>query len=348
MTAAAIAYDRFVAEMFLRYGRRAQKTWKKMLQVLREMEDLLPAQATTALIDYTLIERWAAARPDRTRQTAHSLLRSFRRAVRVAKKARWLADDPFLETAVAEFCAHLHPARRRKRHHRPETLARVAAHLREQSTGGWKEERLYVFFMLLLHTGLRTREALHLKVTDLDFDAGWIYLGGYNPFLADDEEFEEEAGDDREFKTPNSRNPVPMSDELIAELRTWAQLGRLNRATPTFLSSQYVFPANRGRGPWRGSTDSRPSAQLRLAGEAIGIKGLTPGSLRHSLRTNAAGLGIGPDAVMKVMRHTTLRTGAKHYLHASVTDRAAVARIAYLPPSERPTDLFPAARPASA
>jgi integrase len=295
-------YGEWRKELLFEYETtRAKQTWMKMRQVTGEFGELPCVKTTEDLTRHAIIQ-WLAAHPERSRSAAHSLLRSFRRAVRVGLSCEYLTADPFKYTSVSDYVKNLRKVVRVKAHLSREEIGRVLAHVERSGLGDWPNHRLFALVAVLAHTGVRRNEALFLRVADVNFERGFVWVRG--------------------TKTEEADAPVPLSPELADVLRVW--LPRTD--------SPYVFPTLSRTSPWTGGpTGQQPLHRLRDVAKEAGIDGLTFQAMRHSFATHAAYWGIGPNDLRKILRHTTERT-QRHYLEIDLENLGhAVRSIRYLP-----------------
>jgi integrase len=142
---------------------------------------------------------------------------------------------------------------------------------------------------LLLFTGCRLREILHLQWTEVDFDRGML-------FLAD---------------SKTGRKPVILSSAALAVLSGLPRAGR------------FVIP---GATPFRPRHDlQKPWATVA---KRAGLDGLRLHDLRHSFAAVGAGSGFGLPVIGKLLGHRNFETTAR-YAHVDANPlRVAANRIA--------------------
>ena len=278
-------------------SRPGPSTRYKMRQVLGELLALAAPDATTAALGPDLVAR-IAARPGAASTTA-GLLASLRAACRLGAERGWLTH------ATVRACRWTVPADPPKaRWHSRADVARVLGWLGDRSDT-WPGGRLYAFGCLCAYAGLRRSEALHLRVADCDLVAGILSVRPH----------------ERPLKTLGSCAAVPLPGALAAVLTAW-----LPRC-----GCPWVVPCLRRSGPWTGGCcGKRAGDQLRMAGEACGVSGFTPHSLRHSLATHLAGhWGLSRGQIRLVLRHSS-EAMQTVYVHRDLADlTAAVAGFRY-------------------
>jgi integrase len=292
------------------YKTRARTTRTRMGQALRELLELATKDdpdATTAAVTSELITK--LSRREGRAATTNGLLSSLHAACTLAAQWGYLSPDS-LDGATWTVA----PDAPRRRHHPRGDVARVLDHLRGR-IGTWEGHRLYALAVLIAYTGVRKMEALRAKIGDVDLRRGFFFVrpnGG-------------------ELKTPRSEAPVPLPAVAIAALGAWiALLGP---------GEEWLFPGKKRRGPWVGGMHGRRAAdQLVAAGLAVGVKGFTPQSLRHSLATHLHGYwGLSRGQVKLVLRHTDEATTGAHYIHPDLANlRKLVHRFDFIASPRRP------------
>ena len=265
-------------EVETRYASKARSTRNRVGQAVRECQELAGAAGTTADLTPALLDRLASSAPGRMPATVNGLLRGLRAATGVAVEKGWLTESPF-----AGWEGWLDEDPDARRHHSRPAIGRVLAHLKSRS-GGWDGGRLHALAAVLAYCGLRLKEALRLRVEEIDLDGGFLSV---------------ESSKGRKLKTRRSRGKVPMPDALVAVLRGW-----LPRC-----GSEWAFPGLRRRGAWLGGASGRrPTDLLKAAGVAVGVEGFTPQSLRRSLATHLVAHSDRPRLVQGVLRHARQTT----------------------------------------
>ena len=138
---------------------------------------------------------------------------------------------------------------------------------------------------LLLFTGCRLREILHLRWMEVDFERGML-------FLAD---------------SKTGRKPIVLSSAALSVLKSLPRAGR------------YVIP---GISPFRPRHDlQRPWAAII---KRAGLDGVRLHDLRHSFAAVGAGSGLGLPIIGKLLGHRNVETTARYaHLDASPLRRAA-------------------------
>lgn len=182
------------------------------------------------------------------------------------------------------------------------------------------DDRLLPLFVLLLGTGLRRGEALALRWSDTDLDAGLVRVRGTLSRVA-------EGLVRTEPKTDRSRRDVPLPDPVVAVLRQHraGQAQERLHAGSAWVDSGLVFTTPRG-------TPLDPRNAFRAITEAAARAGLSGVGL-HTLRHTAASALIASDVHMKVVQeilgHSSYAFTADIYAHvAPAQQRDAATRLA--------------------
>ena len=286
----AVAIQRLRTELELLYKPPfgAVATWRKIRQVMDELERVSGVKKTSDLRP-PAVAAWVAAFPARKPATAFTLLSSLRRACSYAKSQGWLKSSPFEFRAIPDWLRDYDPEDQAddpaQRHHSLADLSRVLSHLAGEASKGWEYHRLFALALATAETGARAREIQCSLVADFDL-AGRI--------------FSVRPNDRRRLKTRRSKRRVPLPAEVVAALDDWLPL----------TGSIWAFPGSRRRSPWAGGSPGRkPLDRLKAAGLACGLPNLTFLSLRHSYLTHASGPWGIPDLIsQKIAGHTQRKT----------------------------------------
>lgn len=150
-----------------------------------------------------------------------------------------------------------------------------------------------IMLTTLYATGLRVGELVRLAVADIDSRRMTILV-------------------DR--GKGNKQRLVPLSQKLLAELRTWWRTHR----NPTWL-----FPNRRTGQPLEVSTVQRACQQA--AARARLRRGVSPHTLRHTFATELLEAGIDLPSIQKMLGHSSLSTTAI-YLHVRRNHLQAAGR----------------------
>ncbi len=311
METTAIPWAQFREELRCMYQptMRARATWHKVRQAL----DLAAAAGATTTADLTpvLVARIVQARPEgESCYTLESLLRSLRVACSYAVSCGYVRVNPFNARAVRSW---IRPGPRRVRKHvtRDEIhrILLVMAKDVEDRRGWarWKARRLQALTSVVAYCGLRSGEATHLWVEDVDLAARIVWI--------------RERG--KRLKTVAAGAPVPIPDALAPILIDWLS-HRQDRPAIGFGSnvstdSPWLFPTISRKAPWcSGQPGAKPVHRLRAVAKRAGVEGVTFQVLRRSLATYLEYHGVGPALIQRTLRHTDTRTTEKWYRMADV------------------------------
>ncbi|MEE9234168.1 MAG: site-specific tyrosine recombinase XerD [Candidatus Acidoferrales bacterium] len=148
---------------------------------------------------------------------------------------------------------------------------------------------------VLYATGVRVSELVHLKVSDVQLDAGYLRCLGKG----------------------NKERVIPLGRKAIAALEVYLREGRSQRARRGRRAqggaSSHLFLSRRRRG----MTRENFWRLLRRYGRAAGLRGrLTPHLLRHSFATHLLERGADLRAVQLLLGHADIST-TQIYTHVA-------------------------------
>lgn len=277
------------------YSKGATSTLTRMKQACREAIALAPPGATTLDLTEQLVADFSR-RPGAA-ATTQGLMRGLKRACRLA--ARWgqLGVVPFSpDTPWPRGDGY-----RDWRHHSFESVGRYLTHLASQSET-WKGHRLYALAAVYAYTGLRRNEGLSLQREDIRLNQRILVVK--KPANA-------------RLKTEASAAAVPIPDALEPILRDW--MPRSDKL--------WMFPGVMRVGRWSaGHGKYSAAANMKAAGESIGLQGMTPHSLRRSLATHLRGRHkLSREQVQMVLRHSDVFT-QELYVCEDLANLAALVR----------------------
>jgi len=159
---------------------------------------------------------------------------------------------------------------------------------------GRREGYLPVFVKLLLHTGLRPKEARLLQRNDVDLQRGHITVRSENS------------------KTGNSRH-IPLNGTVLPILKAWMQI----------YNSEYVFPSTDTSAPIKFI-----QKQWYAVRESAGIVSFRLYDCRHTFASNLAMAGVSIYEIAELLGHSNIEQ-TKVYAHlAPEYLKAAVNKIA--------------------
>jgi integrase len=241
---------------------------------------------------------------DRNTNTVISKVKTLRTVANFALEEGWLERSPSWRRVLPRGSIGAS-----KVHYSHDQVVSLLEHLRDRGMG-WRDRRLYSLASTVAYTGLRAGEALRLQVEDVDFSARLLFVVPR-----------------RRLKTVGSAAPVPMHGELAEVLEEWVSRS----------GTKWVFPGERGKGPWLGGAPGyKPLDKLRAAGREVEIERLTFHGLRHTLAKLLVGrFGATRDQARGVLRHSDVRTTEDHYLHAddAETLHRAIRNVTFRRPS---------------
>lgn len=300
----AVSFTRLEEEALALYAppRRRKSTWFKVRCVLREFREL-PGIRRSSDITPMAILRWIEAHDDRSPMTNRSYLKTFQAVCTYAKKMGYLRVSPWeIRTDWITFDLD-EEDEPEARHLSIDELRALLDQLdAEALAGGWLEWRLQALGYTYVHTALRAREALGLKLVDIELKRGVIRLRSRRR---------------RKLKTRTSERIVGIPDHLRVVYERWIpQCG-----------SEWLFPGVRRKTPWMGGTSGkRPLDAIKAVAGRAGIEHVTIHALRRSLATHAARLGISRDERKDLLGHGSLRTGDDWYTEEDASNARDVAK----------------------
>lgn len=180
-----------------------------------------------------------------------------------------------------------------------------------------RSSRHHTLLLLIAATGLRRGEALGLRWSAVDLDAGTLAVratlnrvGGALVLT--------------EPKTARSRRTVPLSPGVVALLRSHrtGQLSERLRAANVWNETDYVFTTEAGQ-----PVDPRNLLRaLSVATRSAGVEGVGIHTLRHSAAVAWLEAGVHIKAVSDLLGHSSIAITGDVYGHTSDdTARSAVA-----------------------
>lgn len=301
--ARAVPWPEFSEEVEALYAppMRERSTAKAIRRVLRELGEV--GAVTTADLTAGLIARWVQAQHarGRARATIRGYLGKARAICSIACGCGYLDRTPF---AIRREWIRADPQPAPKRHLSLDQVAQLLGHLRGLAAVDWFGHRLYALASLVALTGVRTAEALHARVEDVDFAERVFVVSGR-----------------RRLKTAGSAAPVPMPDPLPQVLACWS----------VRTGCEWLFPGERRAGPWTGGPPGkRPVDRLKAEALKLGIAGVTFLALRHSWATHGeTAWGLAEGEIQRVLRHTTPLT-QRGYRHADLANLRRIGdRVGY-------------------
>jgi len=203
---------------------------------------------------------------------------------------------------------------------RPGVARKEAAHLDPQRVTqllvAAETSRYHTALLLIATTGLRRGEALALRWSDTDLDAGVLRVRETVQRI----EGKLSTG---EVKTDRSRRTIPLSPAIVALLRRHrvAQLEERMRAANQWAETGLVFTTELG-------SVVEPRNLLRVveaAARRIGLDGVGAHTLRHSAATAWLEAGVHIKQVSDLLGHSSVAITGDVYGHGSAQSaRAAV------------------------
>lgn len=195
------------------------------------------------------------------------------------------------------------------------------------------QPRLYPAFLIILSTGLRRGEILALRWQDINFDEGILTVNqSINRVELSPGKTELVFS---EPKTANSKREVPLTAQVLAELKAhksrMAQ-ERLKLGTGYQDNGLIFWTVCKKEGQHIAGIAIEPKNFLRTHKALLVKAGLrneiTVHTLRHTFATMLAQAGENPKTLQLLLGHSNVRTTLNTYVHAGIEDkRKAVERL---------------------
>lgn len=169
-----------------------------------------------------------------------------------------------------------------------------------------RQDRLFALYAVAMAVGLRRGEALALRWSDVDLDAGNVRVSRTLSRVRDGLVFTEP-------KSQRSRRTVPMPAPLIAELRAHRVRQAAERLTAGSLWEDHdlVFPSRFG-------TPLDPRNALRAfaaVASRAGLDGVGLHTLRHTAASLMIAQGVHLRVIMETLGHSGISITADVYSH---------------------------------
>jgi site-specific recombinase XerD len=152
--------------------------------------------------------------------------------------------------------------------------------------------KYYVILMLLLDTGLRISELVHIRIADVDLQHGYIQV----------------LGKGQKIRT------VPMSNPVRREINRYINHTRAHSCP---LDSEYLFAKSEGT-PISVNSVQQFLRRLAIKAGLVGIK-CTPHIFRHTFATQSVANGANVFVLKAIMGHSSLQTTMR-YTHLQPDD----------------------------
>jgi integrase len=279
---------------------RGPSAFKRIRKVLGQVEGLGVARLDD--VNLPVLMRWKEGRSHLAASSQVKDFQALRMVLDQAVKCGYIERSPARIWDLTFRKKGRRPAI--KKHLSTEETSRLFRHLAGEVSKGWREHRLFALASTVYLTGMRLGEAQRLRVESIDAEARLIDLR------------------DRELKTSAASEFVAMPAQLSAILGRWLAC----------CGSDWAFPSSKLSGPWLyGSARTRPTAALKLAGEAAGVEGATYLAGRHGWTTHGKGVwNLTAEHVQAQLRHTTPAT-QENYTHFDPDNQRDLVKSITLP-----------------
>lgn len=177
-----------------------------------------------------------------------------------------------------------------------------------------REDRFFLLFYTIMHTGLRRGEALGLRFSNINFEERKLYLRqsvttkGVSNFL----------------KTDPSWRTIDISQELAGFLYLAKKQWAIDRFsfTEKHRKNDYVFYASNGNC----INPSNVARELTRIIENTGLSYITPHGLRHTHATHMLMAGVPVKIVSERLGHASIEITLNTYAHILPTIQAEAVR----------------------
>ena len=167
-------------------------------------------------------------------------------------------------------------------------------------------EPLYALYAVALACGLRRGEALALRWSDVDLEAGTLRVARTLSRVQSGNIFTEP-------KSPRSRRTVPLPTSCIAELRAHRvrQAEERLQLCGAWQDHDLVFPSS-----WGTPMDPRNALRAFTAvAKRAGLDGIGLHTLRHTCASLLLAQGVHPRVVMETLGHSGIAITMDVYSH---------------------------------
>ncbi|MBP3886325.1 MAG: site-specific integrase [Cellulosilyticum sp.] len=176
--------------------------------------------------------------------------------------------------------------------------------------------RYYALFLMAFRTGLRQGELIGLRWSDINFDEKYVYVRRTTKTISvlDEERNKHYMTIETEPKTKSSKRKVPLTPELIEELKRHKKqlLKEQDKNYEVYFHFEdFVFPTE-----WGTMVDARNLTRTyqRILNRAdISYRNFH--SIRHTFATRLFEKGVAPKKVQKLMGHKDIATTMNIYTH---------------------------------
>jgi integrase len=172
--------------------------------------------------------------------------------------------------------------------------------------------RLHALWVMLVMLGLRRGEALALRWTDVDLDAGSVAVLGSL----------QRVGNQLQrvpTKTRGSLRTIPLPAPCVEALRSHRARQNSDRlaAGPRWMATDLVFTTRHGT-PVEPRTVNRMFQALT---DAASLRPVRVHDLRHGCVSLLLSLGVPPRTVMQIVGHTVMEMTMERYGHVNLDDQ---------------------------
>ena len=161
-----------------------------------------------------------------------------------------------------------------------------------------------LFFVVILHTGLRIGELIALHWTDVDMNKRTIDVNKSASFKELDGI---KIYDEKDPKSESSKRIIPF-DDTVYGIFTYL---RDNYPKNVDIKTGHVFLNRNGTHMTKSTLEQSFNVNIR---DKMGIAKMTPHSLRHAYGSYLAAMRVNPKVIMKLMGHSRLNITYEVYV----------------------------------
>ena len=291
---------------------RAQSTIRKAMRAMACLEMFAERPSSVDEVTISKIKRYLLEVRNCSKVTVFTMLAAIKAITRIMKKKGVIATCPF---DIGDMMPRLprNAMARKGAHFSIEQIAMVLAKADEEFESAktfhrkWDAGRTMALVWLAAHSGARAMEIQCAR--RCRYDGEFLHISHED--------------------SPEGKHKTESSDRWVF-VPVGAQR-RINEWIAISSPSEWLFPTNRGNGPWMsGGAKCRPAGKVAELGRQVGVNGMTLLSLRHSFMTHARGKwGFARDQVELIAGHSDPNT-QDHYVHVDRSNvRDLMARVSF-------------------
>lgn len=180
---------------------------------------------------------------------------------------------------------------------------------------------LYPMILLLMNAGLRPGELRALRLEDVNFEKGTIYIHSAATFTIANKKIGDRPQSKEVIsttKSPYSIRTLTIPDNVVTALKEWREYINTCKAYKKARRSEFLFPNTNGK--FLGDSVLRNRFKKFLRQEGFDGNGFTLYRFRHSMCTALIKSGVDIPTVQKIMGDSTTDVILKIYTHVNASD----------------------------